>query len=72
MIRDISISRAKPAIRLTRVRPPIVPVALTRFMGLGREFSGVADRRFAFAAWLTLRLLGFHLSHIRGAEVDWV
>src|SRR4051812_8851090 len=33
-MRDISISRAKPATRLTIVSPPIVPVALIRFMGL--------------------------------------
>src|SRR3546814_12654209 len=49
-------SRAKPAMRLTMVRPPIVPVALIRLIaprarpgsgsGLADEFRGLAAGRF--------------------------
>src|ERR1700754_2925438 len=71
--RDISISRAKPAIRLTSVSPPMVPVALCRFMrspaargsGLRRNFG---RRLLAPAvAFLALRL---ELREVSCREVD--
>src|SRR4051812_11248336 len=56
--RAISISRAKPATRLTMVRPPIVPVAFQRFIrgappGAGAR-SGLADLAGGRAAQLLL------------------
>src|SRR5438067_11872724 len=74
-MRDISISRAKPAIRLTIVSPPIVPVDLRRFMGAGPGWSasGFARRRFASAIVTTHRSLllgGFDLGHVGRGKVD--
>src|SRR5215213_5209118 len=70
MTRDISISRAKPATRLTRVRPPIVPVDLMRFVGApDARASGVAWARGMVAAALDASLL-LHLRHVRRREVD--
>src|SRR6187551_1522241 len=82
-MRDISISRAKPAIRLTMVSPPIVPVDLTRFIGLPSLFrlvgSGLA-RAFARFVRLVLArraaglrlfaLLPLHLRKVSSSEVD--
>ena len=50
MTRDISISRAKPAMRLTMVSPPIVPVDLSRFMRWPRAASGFGRRPVGLAA----------------------
>ena len=43
--RLISISRAKPAIRLTSVSPPIVPVALIRFIPARSGSAGSVSAR---------------------------
>src|SRR5438128_3156531 len=76
-MRDISISRAKPAIRLTIVSPPIVPVALWRFISRSAApASGVRGsfgrRRLARAVVpATLLLLKcLQLREIRAGEVD--
>ncbi len=71
MIRANTISRAKPSTRLTMVRPPIVPVALTRFIesapcgrgsGLARHVPGLAAGR--------LGLLLSGALHVEAGEVD--
>src|SRR5437762_2170803 len=75
-MRDISISRAKPAMRLTSVSPPMVPVALWRFMrcsaGEASRFRRCVGRRWfartvAFAALLLRR---FELRDIGAREID--
>src|SRR6185295_9039088 len=79
-MRDINISRAKPAIRLTMVSPPIVPVALRRFIGapppascltsaVGRRFRRSFDGRGPFLAAAAL-LGGLDLGHVGGREID--
>src|SRR5207253_936066 len=74
MMRDISISRAKPAIRLTMVSPPIVPVAFRRFIwrappvpafGKSGLAGDLADRAAA-----RLRLLLGKLLEVEAAEID--
>src|SRR5437868_3125872 len=77
-MRDISISRAKPATRLTRVSPPMVPVALNRFIarlgpGARSRFRAGVRKCLAAAGAVavgTLRLLGLELLHIGRTEVD--
>src|SRR4051812_34802411 len=73
-MRDISISRAKPAIRLTIVSPPIVPVDLMRFMKPPRRAaSGFGGRRLASARAARFAgplLLGLSLSEVGSGKVD--
>src|SRR5438034_9047041 len=73
-MRDISISRANPAMRLTMVRPPIVPVALWRFMASAARASGFRwrfGRRLLAAAVAALNaLLRLHLRDIGAGKVD--
>src|SRR4051812_49435090 len=77
-IRAISISRAKPAIRLTIVSPPIVPVALWRFMRLGSAPAssvrpGVGGSRLARTvalATLLFLLSCLELGNIGSGEID--
>src|SRR4051794_17947568 len=76
-MRDISISRANPAILLTRVSPPIVPVDLIRFMRLpAAPASGfgrcVGRRRLAraIAAFASLAGLRLELRDISAGEID--
>src|SRR4051812_47175449 len=76
-MRDISISRANPAIRLTKVSPPIVPVDLIRFMRLpAAPASGlrrcVRRRRLAraIAAFASLPGLRLKLCDISAGKVD--
>src|SRR3546814_1779321 len=65
-------SRAKPAMRLTMVRPPIVPVALIRLIaprarpgsgsGLADDFRGLAAGRFRLELGRAL--------HVKRSEID--
>src|SRR3982750_2139769 len=74
--RDISISRAKPATRLTIVSPPMVNVDLWRFIarpdgcgsGFPRGLLFAAARAACLAPFALLRCL--ELRKIRAGEID--